>query len=114
MADRPSHWPSSSCYGSRRRWHGIGIALVAMGGAALLINKPFSGASPKHLFRGVETELLMFLAATAVIADGIMLSRSKPVDGGATHGLLFRKKRDRFHSFCHHLHDWYLCPFTSR
>lgn len=55
-------------------WHGVDIALVAMGGAALLINKPFTSESPKQLFRGVETELLVFLAATVVIADGIMLS----------------------------------------
>ena len=55
-------------------WHGIGIALVAVGGAIILLTSLFSSEKPKDVFRKVEVELLVFLAATFVIADAVILS----------------------------------------
>nr|WP_276562527.1 SLC13 family permease [Hoeflea prorocentri] len=55
-------------------WHGIDIALIAIGGAVLLLTGPFTTESPKVIFRKVEVELLIFLTATVVIADSIILS----------------------------------------
>lgn len=50
-------------------WHGLDVAFVAIVGAALLMLPAFTGLKPKELFRSVETELIVFLAATAVVAD---------------------------------------------
>lgn len=55
-------------------WHGVDIALIAIGGAVLLLTGPFTSHSPKEIFRKVEFELLIFLTATVVIADSIILS----------------------------------------
>ena len=55
-------------------WHGMGIALVAFGGAIVLLTSLFSSEKPKEVFRKVEVELLIFLAATFVIADAVILS----------------------------------------
>ena len=55
-------------------WHGVGIALVAFGGAVMLLTSLFNSEKPKDVFRKVEVELLIFLAATFVIADAVILS----------------------------------------
>ncbi|WP_419908012.1 SLC13 family permease [Hoeflea sp.] len=55
-------------------WHGIDIALIAIGGAVLLLTGPFTAESPKQVFRKVEVELIIFLTATVVIADAMILS----------------------------------------
>ncbi len=55
-------------------WHGMGIALVAFGGAIVLLTSLFNSEKPKEVFRKVEVELLIFLAATFVIADAVILS----------------------------------------
>ena len=57
-------------------WHGIDIALIAIGGAVLLLTGPFTTETPKQVFRRVEVELLIFLTATIVIADGMIRSGS--------------------------------------
>ncbi len=54
--------------------HGVGIALVAFGGAVMLLTSLFNSEKPKDVFRKVEVELLIFLAATFVIADAVILS----------------------------------------
>lgn len=69
-------------------WHGVDIALVAVGGAVLLLTGPFTAQSPKQVFRQVEVELLVFLTATVVIADGIILSGASKWMAGAALDLL--------------------------
>ena len=54
--------------------HGLDVALVAIAGAAVLLSKAFTGLKPKEVFRQVEVELLVFLAATVVIAEGMTAS----------------------------------------
>lgn len=54
--------------------HGVGIAMIACAGAALLITPPFTDEKPKNLFRNVESELLVFLAATVAIAEAMVVS----------------------------------------
>ncbi len=69
-------------------WHGVDIALIAVGGAVLLLTGPFTAESPKQVFRQVEVELLVFLTATVVIADGIILSGASEWMAEAALGLL--------------------------
>ncbi len=51
--------------------HGFDVALVAIAGAVVLLSKAFSTMKPKEVFRHVEVELLIFLAATLVIARAL-------------------------------------------
>lgn len=68
--------------------HGIGIALVAFSGAILLLTNLFTDEAPKQVFRQVEVELLIFLTAAVVIADGIILSGASTWMADAALGLL--------------------------
>lgn len=52
-------------------WHGLDVAMVAVIGAAALMSRHFTDLKPKELFRSVEMELILFLAATAFIAEAI-------------------------------------------
>lgn len=52
--------------------HGIGIAIIGCVGAALVVTPLFTDEKPKALFKNVETELLVFLASTWVIAQAVV------------------------------------------
>ncbi|MEP3280300.1 MAG: SLC13 family permease [Stappiaceae bacterium] len=51
--------------------HGFDVAIVAIAGAAVLLSSAISSMKPKEVFRQVEVELLIFLAATLVIARAL-------------------------------------------
>lgn len=68
--------------------HGIGISVIACAGATLLLTPLFTQEKPKTLFRHVETELLVFLAATVVIADAMVSSGASTWLAGQAMGLL--------------------------
>jgi solute carrier family 13 (sodium-dependent dicarboxylate transporter), member 2/3/5 len=55
-------------------WHGLEIAIVALAGAILMLSKPFTDKKPKEIFRSIEMELIIFMAATVVIADAMTVS----------------------------------------
>lgn len=52
-------------------WHGIGMALVALIGALILLTPPFTEKKPKEIFRAVDTELLLYMTATVLIAQAM-------------------------------------------
>ena len=52
--------------------HGFNIALIAVAGAAVLLAGNFSSISAKDAFKSVEIELIIFIAATSVIAGAII------------------------------------------
>ncbi len=54
--------------------HGIGIAIIGCMGAAVVVTPLFTDEKPKALFKNVETELLVFLASTWVIAQAVVSS----------------------------------------
>ncbi|MEM8959056.1 MAG: SLC13 family permease [Pseudomonadota bacterium] len=55
-------------------WHGLSIALVALLGALVLLTPPFIEKRTKDVFRAVDTELLVYLAATMLIAQAMISS----------------------------------------
>lgn len=54
--------------------HGFGMALVAVSGALLLLTKPFSGKKTKEVFRSIDVELILYMAATMMIAQAMTQS----------------------------------------
>lgn len=54
--------------------HGVGLTIVAIGGAVVMLSPLVTDKSPKEIFRSVEVELLLFLAATAAIAEALVTS----------------------------------------
>ncbi len=54
--------------------HGISIALTALAGAVLLLTKAFTAQKTKELFKGVDSELIVYLAATVLLADALIAS----------------------------------------
>lgn len=51
--------------------HGLGMSLVAMLGALALLTRPFSNRKTKEVFRAVDMELILFMAATMLIAQAM-------------------------------------------
>jgi solute carrier family 13 (sodium-dependent dicarboxylate transporter), member 2/3/5 len=51
--------------------HGLGMALVAVVGAVILLTPPFTAKKTKELFRGVDMELILYMAATMMIAQSM-------------------------------------------
>jgi solute carrier family 13 (sodium-dependent dicarboxylate transporter), member 2/3/5 len=51
--------------------HGLGMALVAVVGAVVLMTPPFTAKKTKELFRGVDMELILYMAATMMIAQSM-------------------------------------------
>jgi solute carrier family 13 (sodium-dependent dicarboxylate transporter), member 2/3/5 len=51
--------------------HGMGMALVAVVGAVVLLTPPFTAKKTKELFRGVDMELILYMAATMMIAQSM-------------------------------------------
>jgi di/tricarboxylate transporter len=54
--------------------HGLGMALVAVVGALVLLTRPFTGKKTKDLFRAVDMELILYMAATMLIAQAMTRS----------------------------------------
>jgi solute carrier family 13 (sodium-dependent dicarboxylate transporter), member 2/3/5 len=52
-------------------WHGFGMSLVAMIGALLLLTRPFTSRKTKEIFRAVDVELILYMAATMLIAQSM-------------------------------------------
>ncbi len=55
-------------------WHGFSVALIALAAAFVLITPFFSAAKTKDVFRGIEMELILFLTATVVLAEALIVS----------------------------------------
>lgn len=53
-------------------WHGIDLALVALGAALLAASKAVSGVSFKDALKDVDWNLLFFLAATLVVGEALL------------------------------------------
>jgi solute carrier family 13 (sodium-dependent dicarboxylate transporter), member 2/3/5 len=51
--------------------HGLGMALVAVVGAVVLLTPPFTTKKTKELFRSVDMELILYMAATMMIAQSM-------------------------------------------
>jgi solute carrier family 13 (sodium-dependent dicarboxylate transporter), member 2/3/5 len=51
--------------------HGLGMALVAVIGAVVLLTPPFTSKKTKDLFRSVDVELILYMAATMMIAKAM-------------------------------------------
>lgn len=51
--------------------HGLGIALTALIGALILLTKPFTPRKTKEMFRAVDVELLLYMAATVLLAQAM-------------------------------------------
>jgi solute carrier family 13 (sodium-dependent dicarboxylate transporter), member 2/3/5 len=52
-------------------WHGFGMSLVAMTGALLLLSRPFTSRKTKEVFRAVDVELILYMAATMLVAQAM-------------------------------------------
>ncbi|KRW94048.1 SLC13 family permease [Paracoccus sp. MKU1] len=52
--------------------HGIGMALVALIGALALLTPLFTIRKPKEIFRAVDTELLLYMTATVLMAEAMV------------------------------------------
>ena len=53
-------------------WHGIGMATVALIGALVLLTRPFTPRNTKDMFRAVDMELLLYMAATVLLARALV------------------------------------------
>jgi hypothetical protein len=51
--------------------HGLGMSLVAMLGALALLTRPFTSRKTKDVFRAVDIELILYLAATMLMAQAM-------------------------------------------
>jgi di/tricarboxylate transporter len=51
--------------------HGLGMALVAVIGALVLLTRPFTDSKTKDVFRAVDVELILYMAATTLIAQSM-------------------------------------------
>lgn len=54
--------------------HGLGMALVAVMGALALLTRPFCNRKTKDVFRSVDVELILYMAATMLIAQAMTQS----------------------------------------
>lgn len=52
-------------------WHGLGAGLVALLGALALLTPLFTDRKTKEVFRAVDVELLVYMAATMMIARAV-------------------------------------------
>lgn len=54
--------------------NGLGMALVAVMGALVLLTKPFNSRKTKEVFRAVDMELILYMAATMLMAQAMTQS----------------------------------------
>lgn len=54
--------------------HHVSIVVIALGGALTLLAKPFTDRKAKDVFRDVDLELILYLTATIVIADAMIVT----------------------------------------
>ncbi|MCV3271306.1 SLC13 family permease [Roseobacter sinensis] len=52
--------------------HGLSIVVISLGGALVLLSRPFTDRKTKEIFRDVDMELILYLTATIVIADAVI------------------------------------------
>lgn len=52
--------------------HGFGIALTAVAGALIVMTKPFTTRKSKEILRAVDLELLLYMAATILLAEAMI------------------------------------------
>ncbi len=52
--------------------HGVGMSVVALGGALVLLTPPFGRRKPKEVFRTVDLDLILFMAMAALVAEALM------------------------------------------
>lgn len=52
--------------------HGLDETIVALGGAVLLLLPPFSARKPKDVFRSVDVELVLYMAATLMLSVAVI------------------------------------------
>ncbi len=52
--------------------HGLDEAIVALGGAILLLLPPFCAQKPKDVFRAVDVELVLYMAATLMLSVAVI------------------------------------------
>ncbi|WP_171173393.1 SLC13 family permease [Ruegeria sp. HKCCD8929] len=52
--------------------HGLDEAIVAIGGAVLLLFPPFCERKPKEVFRSVDVELVLYMAATLMLSVAVI------------------------------------------
>lgn len=69
-------------------WHGIGMSLTALIGALILLMKPFTPRKTKEVFRAVDVELLLYMAATVLLAEAMTRSGADQWLAGAALGVL--------------------------
>lgn len=69
-------------------WHGIGMSLTALIGALVLLTKPFTPRKTKEVFRAVDVELLLYMAATVLLAEAMTRSGADQWLAGAALGVL--------------------------
>jgi di/tricarboxylate transporter len=55
-------------------WHGVDAALIAIGGALLATWKSVTGVAMKDALKGVEWNLILFLAATLAMGEALVQS----------------------------------------
>ncbi|MDP0926591.1 anion permease [Paracoccus onubensis] len=55
-------------------WHGTSMATVALTGALILLTRPFTPRKTKDMFRAVDVELLLYMAATVLLARSMNLT----------------------------------------
>jgi di/tricarboxylate transporter len=56
--------------------HGLSIALVALIGAMVMLTKPFNREKTKDVFKSVDMELILFLAATMALAEAMIAAKA--------------------------------------
>ena len=52
--------------------HGLDESMVALGGAVLLLLPPFCARKPKEVFRSVDMELVLYMAATLMLSVAVV------------------------------------------
>lgn len=52
--------------------HGLDESIVALGGAVLLLLPPFCARKPKDVFRSVDVELVLYMAATLMLSVAVV------------------------------------------
>lgn len=62
------------------RWHGVEPAFIALAGAIAATARPLTGVTMKEALKGVEWNLILFLAATLAMGEALLAS-------GAAHWL---------------------------
>lgn len=69
-------------------WHRIGMATAALIGALVLLTSPFTPSKSKEMFRAVDVELLLYMAATVLLAQAMTQTGADRWLAGSALGVL--------------------------